>query len=521
MAEAGVIMRSEAGASPAGGPCDPGKAGKAPRGLGRRHLQVLLLFLAIAMAYGIRINLSVALVSMTNQERKDGYEVHPWSEKTKGTVLSSFFWGYATMQVPGSMLVQRFGPRRFLLAAMVGCSVLALLTPWAVSLGGVALLLTIRVCQGLLSGLIFPSSHNMLGRWTPPAERPRFTAFVYGGMSMGTVAAMGGAGMLCSSPLGWPSAFYVPGALGLSWCILWYLFSADTPRQCEAITDEELNYIETSIGTTKASSKAVSKVPWKAILTSPPALSLLVVHCGQNFGHWLLLTEIPNFMKSKLHFAIKEDGLFSALPYVSLWAATFLVGWSAQRINERRVLPLAVSRKLFNSIAHWGSGLTLLLLALLQPGAGGAVALLTVAITLESCIFAGFYVSHMDLSPNYGGALMGLSNGCGSTMGILAPLIVGLIVKEGSDQTVASAWSQVFILAACVYFAGNLVYVLLCRATVQPWNEPRSERGEQGELGDEKEMGCAAASDIAPPVVSADFVADGSFKTDANSKNQV
>lgn len=36
---------------------------------------MFLLFLAIAMAYGIRINLSVALVSMTNFNRTDGYEV--------------------------------------------------------------------------------------------------------------------------------------------------------------------------------------------------------------------------------------------------------------------------------------------------------------------------------------------------------------------------------------------------------------------------------------------------------------
>ena len=57
----------------------------------------------------------------------------------------------------------------------------------------------------------------MLGRWTPPLERPRFTSLVYGGMSLGTVAAMAGAGVLCSSPLGWPSAYYVPGALGLVW----------------------------------------------------------------------------------------------------------------------------------------------------------------------------------------------------------------------------------------------------------------------------------------------------------------
>lgn len=89
--------------------------------------------------------------------------------------------------------------------------------------------------------------------------------------------------------------------------------------------------------------------------------------------------------------------------------------------------------------AHWGSGATLLLLALLQPSRYGAVAMLTVAVTLESCIFAGFYVSHMDLSPNYGGALMGLSNGCGSVMGILAPLIVGLILKDDTSEQVG-AW---------------------------------------------------------------------------------
>lgn len=61
------------------------------------------------------------------------------------------------------------------------------------------------------------------------------------------------------------------------------------------------------------------------------------------------------------------------------------------------------------------------------------MALLTVAVTLESCIFAGFYVSHMDLSPNYGGALMGLSNGCGSVMGILAPLLVGLFLGHREE----------------------------------------------------------------------------------------
>lgn len=40
-------------------------------------------------------------------------------------------------------------------------------------------------------------------------------------------------------------------------------------------------------------------------------------------------------------------------------------------------------------------------------------------------------------------------------------------------------WSRVFIMTACIYFAGNLVYVLLCRATVQPWNEPQASQADE------------------------------------------
>ena len=62
------------------------------------------------------------------------------------------------MQVPGSMLAQRFGPRLFLLAAIAGSSVLAILTPWAVGLGGPTLLITIRVCQVSRGACINPCS---------------------------------------------------------------------------------------------------------------------------------------------------------------------------------------------------------------------------------------------------------------------------------------------------------------------------------------------------------------------------
>ncbi len=78
--------------------------------------------------------------------------------------------------------------------------------------------------------MIYPSSHTMLGRWIPPLERGRASAFVYSGTSLGTVATMAGVGLLAASSWGWPSGFHVPGALGLVWGVAWLWLARPGPE---------------------------------------------------------------------------------------------------------------------------------------------------------------------------------------------------------------------------------------------------------------------------------------------------
>jgi len=47
----------------------------------------------------------------------------------QGTVLSAFFWGYATTQVIGGYLSDRCGAKVVMIAAMVGWSLLTIITP--------------------------------------------------------------------------------------------------------------------------------------------------------------------------------------------------------------------------------------------------------------------------------------------------------------------------------------------------------------------------------------------------------
>nr|CAD7415963.1 unnamed protein product [Timema cristinae] len=117
---------------------------------GIRHVQAILLFGCLTVAYTLRVNLSVAIVSMTDRNGSNpNFEEYEWNTQTRSTILSSFFWGYVVMQVPAGMLGQRFGPKLFLMGAMAVCSIFNMLTPLAAKWGGWGLVCACRIIQGL------------------------------------------------------------------------------------------------------------------------------------------------------------------------------------------------------------------------------------------------------------------------------------------------------------------------------------------------------------------------------------
>jgi cyanate permease len=59
-----------------------------------------------------------------------------------------------------------------------------------------------------------------------------------------------------------------------------------------------------------------------------------------------------------------------------------------------------------------------------------AVVLLTIAVGVSAAAYLGFYLNHIDLSPNYAGTMMGISGCMAAIMSIIAPMLVGLIVTD-------------------------------------------------------------------------------------------
>ena len=56
-------------------------------------------------------------------------------------------------------------------------------------------------------------------------------------------------------------------------------------------------------------SERPQSVPWRSILTSVPVWAITCAHVSQAFGVYVLLTELPNYMKNILDMDLKSKVL--------------------------------------------------------------------------------------------------------------------------------------------------------------------------------------------------------------------
>lgn len=91
-----------------------------------------------------------------------------------GNLSAFYFYGYAGMQIPVGLLMDRFGPRRLMTVAAVGCAagcVVFALAPtlWALSLG--------RFLIGATAAFSLVGAMTVAGQWFPPARFALLSGF--------------------------------------------------------------------------------------------------------------------------------------------------------------------------------------------------------------------------------------------------------------------------------------------------------------------------------------------------------
>lgn len=134
---------------------------------------------------------------------------------------------------------------------------------------------------------------------------------VYSGISIGAAVTMLCSGFLIES-FGWDSVFYATGIVSTLWFFAWCYFIHENPTEHPNVSPEEKAYIVTSSnqsGNNNNNSDNKLPTPWLKILTSLPVLSICMGQIAFAWGLYTLLIELPTYLKTVLHFDIKQVSL--------------------------------------------------------------------------------------------------------------------------------------------------------------------------------------------------------------------
>ncbi|XP_038210030.1 putative inorganic phosphate cotransporter, partial [Zerene cesonia] len=451
-------------------------------GFGIRHLQMLCMCLNMVALFIARGSMGVAVLAMTdpNRQKDSKVEIYEWDKKTQGIVLSSFFWGYMIMQVPAGILSKRFGGKMVLLVALLTNGFICGFLPSVIKVGGWPIVCACRMVMGLSQACLYPASHTLLGRWLPEHERTSYAGIVYGGSQIGIVIAMPLSGLLAASAMGWKLIFYTISAIMFANAFIWYFFAASTPGQHRLMSVREREYIESGLNTTTSKS---FHTPWRCILTTKAFWAVLAAHVGCSIVYILFFVDMPTYLEKGLKISLTNSATLSALPYIGMLIGNIVSSVVCEKIFNKGFLRLVTLRRLFNSIGVAGVTVGLVGLSCIGPESKTlAIVMLTVTLTLCGFLSAGFIMSHLDLSPNYAGVMLSLTNFITTMGAVCTPIVTSLILRN--DPTDVGRWRIVFLATAVVGVISNTLYVLFIRADRQEWDDPHylDKNGDPEEL---------------------------------------
>ena len=87
-----------------------------------------------------------------------------------------------------------------------------------------------------------------------------------------------------------------------------------------------------------------------------------------------------------------------------------------------------IIRKGFNTLGHVGPALGLIGLSFSGCDRMAVIFWFCLAVMLNGASNSGFQVNHVELTSNYSGTLMGVTNTAANMAGFMAPYVTGLVI---------------------------------------------------------------------------------------------
>lgn len=354
-----------------------------------------------------------------------------------GVLLSSFFLGYALMQLPGGWLSDRFGSRPVIVVSILLWSLFTGVTGIAWSLSS---LVIIRFIFGLGEGAFPAASVKGVAETFDKTQRPKMSSLLMSSNYVGSMLAP-----LIIAPLilqfGWRNVFHYIGFAGLLFALLyWFLVRPVKLARADAVVNSE--------------QKAINKQALRTLLKTPLMWQIVAVWFGLSIVNKGLDTWMPTYLMTQRGLNLKEVGMLLPLPFVMAGISTAIGGWVMVRFFDGRERYLLIGSSVLTAIFVYGmySATTVSGVILYQ-----CIAYFFKSFVLATCIA----LPTKMLSSRLIGTAIGMVNLGGQTAGFIAPLAIGFLVSAFNNYDFAFA----FLIAAACFSVLVSLFIRTLRAS--------------------------------------------------------
>ena len=395
----------------------------------------------VLINYFDRVSLSVAAPQLQSSFGLSASDI--------GLLFSAFFWGYAVLQIPAGLMLDRYGVTRVGRWSALLWGVSSLITACA---GGFAGLFAARLLLGIAEAPSFPANSKATGYWFPIKERATSTALFDAAAKFSNVIGVPLVAVTVTHA-GWRWGFGLVSALSFLYFGVFYVLYRD-PSRHPRLTPLEYQYIASNGAAPEGSQGAGTLSMLALLLRSKKLWGVCIGFAAYGYCFYFFLTWLPGYLVQTMHMSILRSAGLAAIPWACATVSDLLFGgWLIDYLIARghdatRVRKSVLLFGMTCGLAIFGATTT----------TSPAVAVFWISIALSGLAAAApvWWSLPTLIAPSAGvGTMAGIMNFANNIMGAVAPVATGFIV--GYTHSFADA----FFLAGGVLLFGMAVFVLL------------------------------------------------------------
>ncbi len=375
-----------------------------------------LLFASYVVAYVDRVNIAFAKLAMSK-------DMPAFDDGVIGLGAGLFFWGYFILEIPGSVIVEKWSARKWIARIMITWGIISAATAWVSTPGQ---FYVARFLLGLAEAGFFPGVVIFLTHWFPQRDRARALAlFLIATPIAQVIAPLSCKYLLQNVSLfalsGWQWVFIAWGLPAIVLGFLVLLFLIDWPREAKWLSADEKAALQGELERERQASQAKQHMSMIDGIKHPKVLLLALVYfcvVTANYGTEIFM---PSFLEKWYSLKIDKIAPLVILPPIGALAGQLIVGWNSDRTKERRLhtaIPVAIGAVAL-ALIPFSLGTLVLTMALLIVGRTGIKAYQPAFWSLPTTF----------LTSTAAAGSVGFINSVGNLGGFVGPTVMGWVKK--------------------------------------------------------------------------------------------